>query len=581
MTQRLAADLLRRPGDRRADAACRAGRVLPRRRGHELPTSPPRRSTCATRQASRSRPTAPASTSRTRQHAILEFDRGANGVLTLKAGAAVHGQRGCPCAVCLDADADGEPAATWRSTPGNNLYVASRRGSGSVTALQIDGGRRPHASSRTGRSASRMRRDIAGADGCAVGTAVSRARARSSSRDGTVVYVGSATAGSSLRSDARPRSGTDGDGRRRQRVLRRRRLPTAARHRRRLEFRRHQRHRARRARPAVCGARRNANRDLSPSTRPGDGLVRRADAAGCVGNAAVARRVPAGAQLVNPSGLAATADGEDVYADDRRPARRRDSTARDGSIAQRADTRGCHVHRRCATTDVRHAAVATMAGPATAPSRLTATTSTSWLTTGRPNHRPQARLAAARSATTPQITVPPGSRACSTSRARDEDGDPLDLRDHQPAADLGDLGSIDQRAAKVNYTASRATTASPRSPYRASYTSFATFEAIGSITVNVVGDTVQPATEPRCRQRPGRVLRAAGLQRQRPEDPARRGGDQGQPDRRELRHDRRAVPDADVRRRAQLGADLEADDRRSRCVGLSITQQLPKGISVR
>ena len=77
-----------------------------------------------------------------------------------------------------------------------------------------------------------------------------------------------------------------------------------------------------------------------------------------------------------------------------------------------------------------------------------------------------------------------------------------------------------------------------------------------TVTVNVVARPVAagPALPAQWdRQRQGRVLRRPGLQRRQRRDPARRARDQGQPHRRELRRARRAVPDADVGRRAQLG----------------------------
>ena len=74
--------------------------------------------------------------------AILEFDRGAGGALTQKAGAALHGRRPVDRAPCSKARADRVPQQMAIDRRRPDLYVASSGAAGSVTALQIDGRRR-------------------------------------------------------------------------------------------------------------------------------------------------------------------------------------------------------------------------------------------------------------------------------------------------------------------------------------------------------------------------------------------------------------------------------------------------------
>ena len=69
----------------------------------------------------------------------------------------------------------------------------------------------------------------------------------------------------------------------------------------------------------------------------------------------------------------------------------------------------------------------------------------------------------------------------------------------------------------------------------------------------------------RARRRWRWVLRRSGLQRRQPGDPAGRRRGQGQPDRRELRRARRAVPDADGRASRPVGLRRATRSRSRRC----------------
>ena len=78
--------------------------------------------------------------------------------------------------------------------------------------------------------------------------------------------------------------------------------------------------------------------------------------------------------------------------------------------------------------------------------------------------------------TVPTLTLP----------CRDEDGDPLSYQVINPPT-LGTLGALDNGTSSIVYAAPQGQNGTTTFTLKASYTSFATFEAIGSITVNVVG----------------------------------------------------------------------------------------------
>ena len=84
------------------------------------------------------------------------------------------------------------------------------------------------------------------------------------------------------------------------------------------------------------------------------------------------------------------------------------------------------------------------------------------------------------------VNVAHGTVPTLTLPCRDEDGDALTLSVINPPT-LGTLGALDNGASRSSTPRRRARTGPRRSRFKASYTSFATFEAIGSITVNVVG----------------------------------------------------------------------------------------------
>ena len=274
-----------------------------------------------------------------------------------------------------------------------------------------------------------------------------------------------------------------------------------------------------------------------------EGLVRRNSTAGCISQGA-ATNCGTGRALGTPTGVAVTGDGQDVYVAagsgggvlelDR---------AGDGGITPRADGRGCifsSALANCTTLTTLGAPTGLAISPdghyvyATASGRISVLK--------RDSNSPVCQNV---TVDVTHGTVPTLSLPCA-----DEDGDALTYQIINPPT-LGSLGALNSAAGTIVYAAPQGQNGTTTFTFKATYTSFATFEAIGSITVNVVGAPVPRAG--RDRQRQGRVLRRSGLQRRQRGDPARRDGDQGQPDRRELRRDGRAVPDARRRCLAWVG----------------------------
>ena len=397
---------------------------------------------------------------------ILEFDRGAGGVLSLKSTPCIANSGG-PSQTCLDADAMSGPQDL--AVVGSQLYVVSS-GSGAVTALQINGGgvltQIPTTTLPSGCVSNSL------LDGCATYAALGGARWIAARPD--ALYVASQTGRTIAVIERDPSTG----------LMAPRSCVSAA--------------------NLLCATKLpadfndnlnglvlspggqvyasvNSGRVVALDPTAGPGLARRAGAGGCVASAAVANSCTAGRQFASPYALLATADGEDVYATSANAILELDRAA-DGSIAARPDNRGClysgATTSLCANT------------PSLAPGTSAATASRDdhflyvVASTGRIN-------AFKRDSSSPvcgnaTVTVNVGFQGPLDIPCSDEDGDPLSYSVVN-APTLGATGSIDNAAAKINYSAPAAQNGTTTFTIRAAYTSFATFEAIGSITVNVVG----------------------------------------------------------------------------------------------
>jgi len=219
----------------------------------------------------------------------------------------------------------------------------------------------------------------------------------------------------------------------------------------------------------------------------GEGLVRRAGAPGCISNGAAAN-CSTGRVLTTPLGLATTADGQDVYlaaggANTTGGVLELDRSG-DGSLSPRNDARGC-IYPSAVALCTALSTLGTPAGIAVSPDGhnvYAVASNTGRLTVfKRDSNSPVCDNVTidVTSGTVPTLNLP-----CS-----DEDGDALTYQVISPPT-LGSLGLLDSTAGTVVYGAPQGQNGTTTFTVKASYTSFSTFEAIGSITVNVVGAPV-------------------------------------------------------------------------------------------
>jgi len=213
-----------------------------------------------------------------------------------------------------------------------------------------------------------------------------------------------------------------------------------------------------------------------------EGLVRRNSTAGCISQGA-ATNCGTGRALGTPTGVAVTGDGQDVYvaAGSGGGVLELDRSG-DGGITPRADSRGCIFSgalANCTTLTTLGAPTALAISPdghyvyATASGRISVLK--------RDSNSPVCQNV---TVDVTHGTVPTLSLPCA-----DEDGDALTYQIINPPT-LGSLGALNSPAGTVVYAAPQGQNGTTTFTFKANYTSFATFEAIGSITVNVVGAPV-------------------------------------------------------------------------------------------
>ncbi|MDA0179016.1 MopE-related protein [Solirubrobacter phytolaccae] len=209
-----------------------------------------------------------------------------------------------------------------------------------------------------------------------------------------------------------------------------------------------------------------------------EGLGRRGGAAGCVTNGAVAG-CATGRSLATTvaSHLIATPDGQDVYATGTGVV----ELDRTGNLTPRNDARGCVQTTAVINACNAFASLGTPTDLAVAPDgrHLYAISSAGRLVTlRRDSSGPLCNHVA--------TTVGHGSVSALSIPCYDPDGDPLTFSTINPPT-LGTLGAFDHGAASVIYAAPQGQNGSTTILFRASYTSFGTFEGDGSVQVHVTG----------------------------------------------------------------------------------------------
>jgi DNA-binding beta-propeller fold protein YncE len=207
------------------------------------------------------------------------------------------------------------------------------------------------------------------------------------------------------------------------------------------------------------------------------GVIRRAGAEGCLTNGAVAG-CTTGRVLGAPQTAVATSDGQDLYAATSGAVVEVDRAGA-GALTSRADTRGCQSNTavlNCATVPGVGSPTALVASP---DNRYVYS-----IATGRISaFKRDSASPVCENATISVIhgTVPALPFPCS-----DADGDHLTYQILAPPT-LGSLGALNDGAGTIMYAAPQGQNGTATFTFKASYSTFATFEAIGSITVNVVG----------------------------------------------------------------------------------------------
>jgi hypothetical protein len=213
----------------------------------------------------------------------------------------------------------------------------------------------------------------------------------------------------------------------------------------------------------------------------GYGLVRRANAAGCIGSAPATAACASGRGLASAiTGLVATGDGQDVYASSSGSGAVVELD-RGGSLTARGDTRGCQYNSGTAIATC--ALISTMVAP---QALAVSADGHSVYSAGAGRLSVFKRDSNSPVCENVTINVTSGTAPALKLPCRDEDGDALSYQVITPPT-LGSLGALDNGAGTIIYAAPQGQNGTSTFTFRASYSSFATFEAIGSITVNVVG----------------------------------------------------------------------------------------------
>jgi DNA-binding beta-propeller fold protein YncE len=410
---------------------------------------------------------------------ILAFDRGPGGALSLKASDGCVSTTGRPGQPCTFARAMTTPQDL--AVAGNTLYVASS-GSASVTALDILGGGGIREANDMGALAACM--NLSGTSGCAAAAGLSGAKALAVqggrvyvagtrsivtlTRDhGTGLMAASSCVGSNV-TGCTTNNVTDlaanvtdieaGDGGQVYATM-----------------------------PNVT----NTDGAITAHARvvtfdpTGNGLARRPGVTGCVANATVAGQCTAGRGF-GTSRLIATPDGQDVYLAGAAVIEL--DKGANGALTPRNDTRGCVQTTARANLCSAFASLGTPTAVAIAPDgrHVYALSSSGRIVTLR------------RDSSSPVcghtgMTVPHGFQGPIAIPCHDPDGDALTFSTITPPT-LGSLGAFDHGAATVMYAAPQGQNGSSTILFKASYTSFGTFEGEGTVNVNVVGaPSVVPA----------------------------------------------------------------------------------------
>ena len=402
---------------------------------------------------------------------ILAFSRNPDGSLTPKAGAA-----GCVSnagtAPCGDARALNGPAGLRVSPDGKHLYAAAWD-DGSIVGFTIgaDGGL---TQITDGPGGAGCIQNVPGPDGCADGRALAQGYLTTMGPDGAAVYT--TTASGTLSSQARDAAtgrlsaipGVQGcvvsaaaDGCTVSGDLSGYSFDVIA------------------TGSQIYVASMGASRVVTFDRQPSGGVVRRAGAAGCLTNGPVAG-CTTGRALDSATGIALSADGEDVYV-----AARGANTgvvelghAADGTLTPTAGTRGCAVIGALFGC----AAVAGMSGSAhdvaVSPDNRFV-----YLSTQGAGIAIFKRDSSGPVCNPSTVTVQAGSVGPLSIPCSDPDGDALTFSLINPPT-LGSLGAIDNAAGTVVYAAPQGQNGTTTITFKAAYSGF---EAEGSLTVNVVG----------------------------------------------------------------------------------------------